>query len=168
MAWTDSLVIVHPSESCTAGRRLSASPSALFFLSLLRDRFYWPGMYKDTESWIEQCVRCLRRKTPTNQRAPLVPIVTSSPLELVCMDFLTLDKSKGGYQHILVITDHYTRYAQAIPTKNQLAKTTAEAFFNHFIVHLNFLSSGSFGRYRWLFKQFSRSRCWYIPDVSYW
>jgi transposase InsO family protein len=51
------------------------------------------------------------------------------------MDFLTLEKSKGGYQHILVITDHYTRYAQAIPTKNQLAKTAAEAFFNHFIVH---------------------------------
>jgi hypothetical protein len=44
------------------------------------------------------------------------------------MDFLTLEKSKGGYQHILVITDHYTRYAQAIPTKNQLAKTTAEAW----------------------------------------
>ena len=104
-------------------------------LSLQRDRFYWPGMYKDAESWIEQCGRCLRRKTPTNQRAPLVPIVTSSPLELVCMDFLMLEKSKGGYEHILVITDHYTRYAQAIPTKNQLAKTTAEAFFNHFIVH---------------------------------
>jgi hypothetical protein len=36
---------------------------------------------------------------------PLVPIVTYSSLELVCMDFLTLEKSKGGYQHILVITD---------------------------------------------------------------
>jgi hypothetical protein len=41
------------------------------------------------------------------------------------MDFLTLEKSKGGYQHILVITDHYTRYAQAIPTKNQLAKNNS-------------------------------------------
>ena len=51
------------------------------------------------------------------------------------MDFLTLEKSKGGYQHSLVITDHYTRYAQAIPTKNPLATTTADAFFNHFIVH---------------------------------
>jgi hypothetical protein len=28
--------------------------------------------------------------------------------------------------------------------------------------------SGSVGRYRWFLKQFSRSRCWYIPDVSYW
>jgi transposase InsO family protein len=104
-------------------------------LSSLRDRLYWPGMYKDTESWIEQYGRCLRRKTPTNQRASLVPMATSSPLELVYMDFLTLAKSEGGYQHNLVITDHYTIYAQAIPTKNQLAKTTAEAFFNHFIVH---------------------------------
>jgi hypothetical protein len=31
---------------------------------------------------------------------------------------------------------------------------------------LNFLSSGSFGRNRWSLKQFSRSRCWYIPLVQ--
>ena len=53
----------------------------------------------------------------------------------VCMDYLTLEKSEGGFQHILIITDHFTRYAQAIPTRNQLAKTTAEAFFNNFIIH---------------------------------
>ena len=35
MAWTDSLVILHPYEYCTAGRRLSASAFALFF----------PGLY---------------------------------------------------------------------------------------------------------------------------
>jgi hypothetical protein len=44
-------------------------------LSLLRDRFYWPGMYKDAESWIEQCGRCLRRKTPTNRRSSMVVIL---------------------------------------------------------------------------------------------
>ena len=104
-------------------------------LSLVKDRFYWPGMHKDIETWIDQCGRCLRRKTPTNQRAPLVNICTSSPLELVCMDYLTLEPSKGGQQHILVITDHFTRYAVAIPTRNQLARTTAEAFFNHFVIH---------------------------------
>ena len=38
-------------------------------------------------------------------------------------------------QHILVITDHFTRYAQAIPTKNQTARTTAEAFYQNYIVH---------------------------------
>ena len=51
------------------------------------------------------------------------------------MDFLTLETSKGGFQHLLIITDHFTRYAQAIPCKNMTAKTTAEAFYNSFIVH---------------------------------
>ena len=68
----------------------------------------------------------------------MVSIRTTQPLELVCMDFLTLETSKGGYQHILVITDHFTRYAQAIPTKNQTAKTTAEALLHGFILHYGF------------------------------
>ena len=104
-------------------------------LSLLRDRFFWPGMYSDVEDWIKGCSRCIRRKSPPNPRAPLVNIRTSQPLELVCMDYLCLETSKGGYQNVLVITDHFTRYAQAIPTKNQTARTTAEALFNSFIVH---------------------------------
>ncbi|XP_041350990.1 uncharacterized protein LOC121369973 [Gigantopelta aegis] len=92
-------------------------------------------MSADVEDWIKNCDRCLRRKTPTNARAPLVSITSTQPLELVCMDFLTLETSKGGYQHLLIITDHFTRYAQAIPTRNMTARTTAEAFYHHFVMH---------------------------------
>ena len=56
-------------------------------------------------------------------------------MELVCMDYLTLETSKGGYDNILVLTDHFTRYAQAIPTHNHTAHTTAKALFESFIVH---------------------------------
>jgi len=70
-----------------------------------------------------------------NTRAPLVNIQTTYPLELVCMDYLTLEPAKGGIHNILVITDHFTKFAQAIPTKNQTARTTAEAFYNNFILH---------------------------------
>ena len=54
------------------------------------------------------------------------------------MDFLTLEMSKDGHQYVLVITDHFTKYAMAVPTKNMTAKTTAEAFFNNFVVHYGF------------------------------
>ena len=102
--------------------------------SLIRDRFYWYGMTKDIEEHVRNCHRCICRKTPVD-RAPLVNINTYQPLELVCMDFLSLETSKGGFQSILVITDHFTRYAVAVPTKNQTARTTAEAFFTNFVVH---------------------------------
>ena len=93
-------------------------------------------MDRDVDTWIQQCGRCIKRKTlPTSQRAPLVSIETQFPLQLVCLDFLTLEQSKGGHQNILVITDHFTRYAQAITTKNQTARTTAQALFDHFILH---------------------------------
>jgi transposase InsO family protein len=107
-------------------------------IDILRDRFYWPRMNTELEEWIHKCDRCIKRKTPTNARAPLVSITTSQPLELVSMDYLTLEISKGGYQHILLITDHFTKYAVAIPTRNQTAKTTADALFNGFIVHYGF------------------------------
>ena len=104
-------------------------------LAMARDRFYWPNMHSDVEWYIKNCKRCVLRKTPTTERAPLTNIHTYQPLELVCVDYLTLEQSKGGIQNILVITDHFTKFAQAIPTKNQTARTTAEALFKNFVVH---------------------------------
>jgi len=31
--------------------------------SLVKDRFYWSGMYQDITTWIEECGRCIRRKS---------------------------------------------------------------------------------------------------------
>ena len=92
-------------------------------------------MSKHIDTWIEQCDRCVKAKSPTNARAPLVGIVTSEPLELLCMDYLSLETSKGGYHSVLVITDHFTKFSLAIPTKNQTAKTTAHVLYHDFIVH---------------------------------
>ena len=107
-------------------------------LSLLHSRFYWPGLENDVEEKIKNCGRCIRRKTPVKPSAELVNITSSQPMELLCIDFLSLERSKGGHEHILVVTDHFTRYAQAFPTRNQLAKTTAKILFENFVVHYGF------------------------------
>ena len=104
-------------------------------VTLLRERFFWPGMAAEAEKWVDTCDRCLRRKSNVNTRAPLVNITSTYPLERVCIDFLTLEPSKGGVANILVMTDHFTKYAIAVPTKNQTAKTTAEALVNNLIVN---------------------------------
>ena len=81
-------------------------------LELLRDQFYWPGMYIDVASYLNSCPRCLRRKSQTDQ-TPLLNIEVNQPLELIHLDYLKIDPSKGNVENVLIITDHFTRYAQA-------------------------------------------------------
>jgi transposase InsO family protein len=107
-------------------------------LGVLRERVYWPNISNHVDDYLKSCERCIRRKSPTDIRVPMVSIRSSQPMELVCMDYLTLEMSKGGYEHLLVITDHFTKYAVAVPTRNQTAKVTADALFSHFIMHYGF------------------------------
>ena len=95
-------------------------------LDLARERFYWPRMQRDIEHHIVHACHCVKQKNPTLKiRAPLKPITTTSAFELVAIYFLDLEKSSRGYEYILVVVDHFTRYAQAYATKNMSAKTVA-------------------------------------------
>ncbi len=100
-------------------------------LALMRDRFFYPKMADDIARRIRECQRCVRRKV-VPERAPLVPIQTAQPMELVAIDFLTVEPSKGNIENILVITDHFTKFSRAVPTKKQTARTTAQALMEFF------------------------------------
>ena len=106
-------------------------------ISLLRERFFWPGMQSEAIQHVLKCTRCLRRKTPSHV-APLQPIHITQPLELVHMDYLSLEPSKGNIENVLVITDHFTRYALAYPSKTQTAQATARILWDNFICHYGF------------------------------
>ena len=106
-------------------------------LELLRDRFYWPGMHKDIVSYINSCPRCIRRTSQPNV-APLLNIEATQPLELVHLDCLQIEPSNSNIENILIVTDHFTRYAQAYPTKTQTALATARLLQNNFIIHYGF------------------------------
>ncbi len=107
-------------------------------LDLVRSRFYWPRMSLEVERKIKTCERCVRRKTQPNKAAPLVNICTTRPMELVCMDFLSLEPDSRNTKDILVITDHFTKYAVAIPTKDQKAVTVAKCLWDQFLTHYGF------------------------------
>ena len=68
----------------------------------------------------------VEKKVPSKDKAPLVNIETSQPLELIHLDYLKIEPSKGNIENVLVITDHFTRYAQPFPSKTQTALTTAK------------------------------------------
>ena len=106
-------------------------------LSLLRERFFWPDMQAEAIQYVLKCTRCLRRKTPSHV-APLQPIHVTQPLEVAHMDYLSLEPSKGNIENVLVITDHFTRYALAHPSKTQTAQAAARILWDNFICHYGF------------------------------
>eukprot|EP00795_Rhopilema_esculentum_P009595 gene9595-17353_t len=103
-------------------------------IELVRERFYCPHMARDMEHYVTKLCECLKHKRPVvNQSAPAQGIKASVPFEIISIDFVHLEKSAGGYEYILVIVDHFTRFAQGYATTNKSAKTAAENLFSDFI-----------------------------------
>ena len=108
-------------------------------VQLARERFYWPNMEDDITHFVTKVCPCLKQRRPNlSTRAPLHSVTTSYPFELVSIDFLHLEQSSGGYEYILVVIDHFTRFAQAYATKNKSAKTAADRLFNDFVLRFGF------------------------------
>ena len=51
------------------------------------------------------------------------------------MDFLSLEPDSRNICNVVVVTDHYTRYAQAFATKDQKASTVAKVLWEQYFVH---------------------------------
>ena len=106
---------------------------------LARERFFWPNMYHDIEHFVTKVCPCLKQRLPSFiTREPLQSLTSSSPFDLVSIDFLHLEQSSGGYEYVLVIMDHFTSFAQTYATKNKSAYTAASKLFNEFIPRFGF------------------------------
>ena len=105
-------------------------------LGLLQKRVFWPKMADDVCIHIGTCDRCLRFKQP-QERSEMQPILVSYPMELVHLDCLTLRGKACDNRsvNILIVTDNFTKYAQAYVTSKQTAVVVAGTMWENFLVH---------------------------------
>jgi hypothetical protein len=65
----------------------------------------------------------------------MTSITAENPRDMIAIDFTLLEKSSGGIENVLVITDVSSKFSKAIPAKNQKASTVAELLVNEWFVH---------------------------------
>nr|XP_022300726.1 uncharacterized protein LOC111108932 [Crassostrea virginica] len=85
-------------------------------------------LQSDVRSYVAGCDLCARRKAPLKtKRGPMQPMEVGYPMERIATDILEEFLVTGkGNRYILVVSDYFYKWSEAIPMPNMEAKTVAK------------------------------------------
>ena len=101
---------------------------------ILRAGFYWPTIFADTYKQVSTCHQCQvfegKRKL---QPLPLKPISVDAPFQQWGLDFIgeINPTSSGQHRWILTATDYFTKWVEAIPTRQATDAVIIEFLLNN-------------------------------------
>lgn len=96
-------------------------------LELLRQWCYWPGMSHDVRHWCQICERCqVAKDSGRPARSFMGHLLASEPNQILAIDYTMLEPTRKGWGNVLVLTDVFSKYTLAIPTRDQRASTVAQ------------------------------------------
>ena len=96
-----------------------------WILHLLQDQFWWPSMMTRMQKAISSCEQCIQHEG-IHAKVPKQPIIATAPLELLHMDFTSIEVTIELGQppdlvNVLAFSDHFTRHVMAYMTPDQTA-----------------------------------------------
>ena len=102
---------------------------------LLSKRFYWPGLSRDVYLAKHRCEECERHQRPRPRRqGHMQPMVVGEPWERIGIDVTgPHPTSSKGHSYILTVIDHFTKWVEIFPMRNQEAHTVAKILFERVI-----------------------------------
>ena len=99
----------------------------------VRNRYWWPSLAADVKRFVQSCYKCQSRKRIYGKQQGLLrPHNTHGPLEMLCCDFqgpLVMTKRKNRY--ILLLIDHFTKFAWARALKSATSEAVAEVLLDY-------------------------------------
>jgi hypothetical protein len=112
-----------------------AHPGIKRTYDLISLKFWWPGMRRSIEEYIQRCDPCQRRKENREFRAPLGQVdEPTTPFEVTSMDItgpypMTPRKNK----YLLTFIDCFSKYTEAWPIPDMRAETCARVYATQII-----------------------------------
>ena len=104
---------------------------------VMRVGFWCPNLCRDTQVLVRKCDSCKRfaRKLKFSRNIPLKLVEVQAPFQQWGMNFLgeISPSSNSGFSWILVATDYFTKWVEAIPTRNSTRKVVNNFLLNNII-----------------------------------
>ena len=104
-------------------------------LARVKHRFYWASYTMFVERWCKCCKECQIMNQPNHcTRGKMKTYVVGEPLERISLDILgPVSQTYKGNKYILVVTDYFTRFAEAYSLPDIEATTVADKLLTEFI-----------------------------------
>ena len=96
-------------------------------LRRLQQVAYWVGMAEAVAKYCNQCVVCQQAKLPTPTPAPMTNVPIGGPWQMLAADILEVPISHHHNRYVLVVMDYFTKWAEAIPLRDQTAASISAA-----------------------------------------
>ena len=95
---------------------------------IMGKRFWWPGMNKDIDKFIHQCLLCVKSRGGGMVPRPLgAQLRASKPKELLHFDFLQMALTADeGDEYLLVLKDGFSTFVMLFPCRAATAAATVE------------------------------------------
>ena len=98
----------------------------------LAQRFWWPTLYQDVNSYVKECATCVRAKTSTQKKyGKLMPIIPTARWQMLTMDIISGLVRDREYDGILTMVDKYSKFIVAKPIALSGARSGTGTIIRH-------------------------------------
>lgn len=110
--------------------RMMGHPGGTRMYHTLRRAYYWPSMAVDVYGTVRVCTSCSKERVTLRKHKSFMKLFpATAPLEFVAVDILgPLRRTASGNEHLLVMTDRFSKLTRTAPLSSITAYAVAKTF----------------------------------------
>ncbi|GLJ50228.1 hypothetical protein SUGI_1069200 [Cryptomeria japonica] len=104
---------------------------------IIQAGYYWPTLFKDAHAHVQKCDPCQKNSSKLKYEGalPLNLVTVEAPFVQWGIDFIgeIVERSGRGHRWIIVATNYFTKWIEAIPTRRATSKVVIDFLMDNVI-----------------------------------